>query len=327
MMTFGAFAMRHLPTPLPVDPTAPPPPSQAVLFGVLLAFSLLTAAFGAWQIVTVVGLIRLRSWARYSVLVIGGILTFLGAISLLSVAAAGFLMPRLMAQTSNPQAPPHLMQFVLLASGLIYGAIASVGIWWLVYFNLRATKQAFSTAYAIDPVFYAGEPGDPQLYRGTGRFARTPTSVMVIGWLFLFSGVCCLGFCWLPFPAYLMGVILTGFLPHLLFLAFAVVAGLIGWGLLRLDNRARLGAYGLMVYGLVNFAVMLTPWGRGRYAEYQSMLNARIGVSVHQPQLFDPTSFCFILAMVLMGILFYAVQIWILEKHKRAFTSAPPPLA
>src|ERR1700758_3767422 len=48
-----------------------------------LAFSLFYAALAVWAILTVIGILRLRSWARYSILIIGGGLAVIGVLGAL----------------------------------------------------------------------------------------------------------------------------------------------------------------------------------------------------------------------------------------------------
>ena len=60
---------------------APIPSWMALMMYVFSAF---VAVLAIWGIATAIGLFRLRNWARYSLLVIGGCLAFFGLISMLA---------------------------------------------------------------------------------------------------------------------------------------------------------------------------------------------------------------------------------------------------
>ncbi len=138
---FLAFTFRHG-TPASQPPL---PTSSAYLTGIMAFTSLFFVILAAWVIFTIVGLVRLRNWARYSVLVIAGCLVFLALCSILGIALASSSTANL---PSSSNLSPHTMQAIFLFIGLIYSAIAAVGAWWLVYFNLRSTKAFFLPAYA-----------------------------------------------------------------------------------------------------------------------------------------------------------------------------------
>src|SRR6185437_9158820 len=105
------------------------------------------AGFAIWGIVTAIGLFRLRRWARYSILIIGGLVAFFGLVSMLSMLAATMVsLTPLPGASPSPLAPDqaHSVQvmtkviFVVLA--LMYGGICSIGVWWLVYFNRKTAR-------------------------------------------------------------------------------------------------------------------------------------------------------------------------------------------
>ena len=311
MFTLGVVILRNAKLPTPQTPGVP----AATGFAIALAFSFFFAIACAWITLTLIGILRLRSWARYSILVIGGFLVFIAVCSIFGLALAATVVP------AQPNVPVSTMHTILIVQGLFYSALAALGAWWLVFFNLRSTKAYFLPAYAGG--YSEGFPTDPALIRPPGRFARVPTSIIVLACILLFSSACCATWALASLPTFLFGFTLTGPAVHLLFLTYALAMALIGWGLLRLDNRARLALYGLSAFGALNFAVMFTPWGKARYLVYQHLLNSRVGLPT-SPAL-DPTSTPFIVAAVLFCLIFYGIQLWILERHRRAFLSPPPP--
>ena len=322
----AAFAMaQHA---LAATPGTPPPPPPQVLKLLIAAVGIFELLVAAWGVSTIVGLVRLKSWARYSILVIGGLLTLFGITS----AAFLALLPKIMA-VSSPQAelPPHLMQGMLLFLGLFYTGMAAVGIWWLVYFNLGTIKAFFLPHYAPAANPYlptaaslatpGGLPYPPQAQlppAPAGRFAHVPTSIKVVACFFLFAGFLTAILTFLPFPAFLLGFYLTGLAGHLVYLAYTLLLLLIGIGLFRLENRARFGLYAITALALVNAIVLLTPWGRARFAFYNLHLQQQMRLPA-APTLFDPTNPLFTLIGLVFTLAFYGVLLFLVERHRTLF--------
>jgi len=72
------------PAPVPFGPSSTP-----ILLFLLSVFA---AGLAVWSILTLIGLVRLRSWARYSLLVIAGCMAGFGGIGALTMFAMPFLM-------------------------------------------------------------------------------------------------------------------------------------------------------------------------------------------------------------------------------------------
>lgn len=93
---------------------------------------------------TIIGLFRLKAWARYSVL-------FLGLLDLLafSFMAIGFLIARVkwwMAPLSLPNNPHLKVGDILLWLAIFYGILALIGVWWMIYFNAKSVRESFANA-------------------------------------------------------------------------------------------------------------------------------------------------------------------------------------
>ena len=340
----------------PVDAAAPIPP-PAFLTAMLLVIAVLLLLAAAWQIATIVGLLRLRKWARYSVLVLAGLMTIFGLFSVASAIFGALLMPAIMAQansqTQTAAFPPHLMQAVFLIQGLFYLGVTGIGIWWLVYYNGTAVRRYFDPSrYPALPLLQqptnppvpqvtgpqapqqSPNPNIPPLTappasqpyyvpaapRQPGRFTHVPWPILVIAGFFALSSLSSLALCWIPFPAFVLGTLLYSPWNHLTFLALSLAMGLLAWGLVRLENRARLGIYAFTVYAVLNFALMLTPHGRASYRAYQQSLLAplHLPISPYAPA-FDVTSAPFVLLMILSALLFYGLQLWAVEHYRPLF--------
>ncbi len=174
MAVAGIFSGRQ--------PTIQPAPHILIYF--MLAISLFYAALSVWAILTVIGILRLRAWARYSILIIGGGLVVLGLLAALFTLAGRTMFP---ATPTKPPVDPHIMTVIFLVIGAFYLLIAAIGIWWLVYFNRRLIRELFSNPNLCTNSLPAAS-----------RFSRnSPTepsrSSVAVSFLF-FSSACCL-FC------------------------------------------------------------------------------------------------------------------------------------
>ena len=158
-----------------------------------------SSCVAAWQIATIIGLLRLRNWARYSVLVLGRPATLFGLFCTLRLIfsarpPARASWPRRPTwQSSTPgRSPPHLMQVGLPGPGtFLHSPVTAIGIWWLVYFNrarssstscpraTRATRTPYSTAAAWPHIRRTGVPGSPSTAAGRALHPR-PWPILTI---------------------------------------------------------------------------------------------------------------------------------------------------
>jgi len=235
---------------LPGATTAPPMPGWMPIF--ILAFCVFLVALAVWGILTAVGLFRLRGWARYSVLVIGGGLALIGLVSLLATlfmlavplpVAAGVDA----SQVRNVQAITRIMFGVV---AFFYGILCAVGVSWLVYFNRKKVREVFAGAM------------------GEAAQSRRPFLISLIAVLNMIGAVSCLLMALLPIPGALFGLILHGWAKAALYLVFAVLQAAIGVGLWRLEEWGRRLTLGLMAFFLVQSVVYLVrPSLLLRYAQ------------------------------------------------------------
>lgn len=279
-----------------------------------LAFSIVYAALAVWAILTVIGILRLRSWARYSILVIGGGLAALGILGVFGILVSRLMLPSLQAQ--QPTVDPHILSFVFLLMAAVELLIAAVGVWWLVYFNLRFVRELFANPLSLMPT--VSSIG--------GRFSQTPTAIKIIGGVLLFSAVCCLFCAFLPFPAFILGFILPIPATHILYLCFAALVGWMGYGLLRLKESARLATIAFQIFGCINVGLALLPWYQARLRLYTEQITSYIPTIPGQPHASLSYTTTFMMFPLIFGILIYGLVLWLLHRHRAVFkTPAPPP--
>ena len=293
---------------LPTLPPMPYPPSFLPIM--MFAFSLLCAALAVWSIVTLIGLVRLRSWARYSILVIAGCITFFGGILTLTTLAMPLLISSVPTQT--PAANPQIMRGAFLFVGAIYGLFTVIGIALLVYYNLAKTRTLF---LQNAPVNLA----PPNTSTGRPR----PTAITVISWLYMTSAPFCFINCFLPFPAFLFGFILHGLAARCVYTFFGTLSFAIGYGLLRLREDARIAVFALFALGPIQLVVMLTPWGSRQFHLVSEEINAMMYTGRQAPlnPAFSPGG---IVLLLVLTTALYAFILWLLHRHRIAFTPAPP---
>lgn len=121
-------------------------PSVRIVAGGLDALILALVILAAC---TIVGLFRLKVWARYSI-------TLLGLLDLLvfSLMTAGVLVGRVksgMASMPIPNNPNITLGDILLWLAGFYAALALVGLWWMIYFNTSRVRKVFAASQASLP--------------------------------------------------------------------------------------------------------------------------------------------------------------------------------
>ncbi|HKM67669.1 MAG TPA: hypothetical protein VJX70_10925 [Candidatus Acidoferrum sp.] len=117
--------------PQPANSAAIPPFAKSMVIAMMVFFAGL-ATFG---IFTSVSVLRLKNWARISMLVWGGIMTVFSGLALIFMA----FMP--LPEPSGDSPLPF--QFIRIAVSLVYGIPVLIGIWWLILFNQQAIKKQF----------------------------------------------------------------------------------------------------------------------------------------------------------------------------------------
>jgi hypothetical protein len=282
-MLVGAFV-----TPAQA-PAQPQVPHMAAVASAMAAVLVGLAALGVW---TAIGLFKLRSWARLSILVFAGFMTVMSLFTGVTMALAP--MP--------PGMDPGTMRMIRPTIVAMYAVPFAIGIWWLVQFNTKATKDAFAGIVA---------PGD-----GPVR----PLSISIIGWWSVLGGVCCVIPAVMQLPAFVAGAIVTGWGATLLYAVFAAVNFYIGRGLLALRERARILAIAFYGLGIVNVAVLeLVPGRYERLLEYERTL---MPATAQQPPI--DLGGVFFQAIHVMVVLLVLVVIGFLIRRKQAF-AAPAP--
>jgi hypothetical protein len=280
LFTAGAIASLFIVTAQP----QPPNSAQFVIAGAAM-FAIL-GGLGIW---TSVGLFRLRSWARTSILVFAGFLAACSIVGLISTMAMP--LPPEMAAGTGPS--------FRLVTAVMFGIPLAIAVWWLIQFNTRSTKAAFAS-----PLPEAA----PQ----------RPMSITVIAWAFIIGTASCLFLIPTHVPVFLFGAILNGWIAGVIYAFFAALSLYIGKGLLDLRERARVLAIAWFGFGFVHMTVVaLVPSLRQRMLELQRTLELQRMVAQQHPIAFDQG----MMTSVMLGFtaILIASAIWFLVRNRAAF--------
>jgi hypothetical protein len=280
---------------------------------------------GVWGIVTAIGLMQLKNWARISIIVFSVLLLVFGLITGLS--SSGFFL-------TNPPSGMDRQEvaFVRVFMLMLAAALIGVGVWWLVFFNRARVKQQFAAlpmfagfpagtaGYPIQPSYHVQPPpatSMPVVPQAPQRPQR-PLSITIIAWLML------VGCLFLPInlalhtPASLFVWVLTGWRANAFFLIVVALLVFIGIGLLRLNPYARVVGIGYFAFAILNSAVFFfAPGGRARMARMVELQHSLFpGLQGASPQI-DPRPF--ILVGGVIGLLAALVPLYFLVTKKHAF--------
>jgi hypothetical protein len=234
LFTVGSlFVARNAQIPPPASGQPVPP----FPFIAITAFSLVFyVGFGVWGVVSAIGLLRMRNWARICFAVFGGILCFFSICGAFGSLMAMQFVPRTLPPGNN--VPSELLTGMFVVFGIVALLCAGLGIWWLIYFNRSRVKAQFLGEAAV------AEP------------RRFPLSITVIAWMLLVGGLMgSLGLVFLfsvSYPLLLFGFVLHGIGAKLLYLLFVTISIAAGLGMLRGHVWAHSLAVGYFVFALLN---------------------------------------------------------------------------
>jgi len=291
-----------------------------------------------WGIITAVGLLQLKNWARISTIVISVLLVVFGAFGVLT-SMVFFLKP-------PPGNGVDTKFFVVMGAvaGMFALAEIGIGIWWIVFCNRAGVKTQFLpqlyplpyTAQVDMP--YSATPPPPSLTTPAGLASTTdptppvvaptrtarPLSISIIAWFMLVS---CL-FIPLTFfihpPLALFLTILTGWQSVVFMLISGALNVYVGIALLKMKPVGRLIAIGYFIFGLLNVAVFY--FAPGRSARLQRLLDLQQSMFpwMRPPQSnpFQTDMMPFLFVGAIGGVVFCLVLLYFLIAAKPAFDRA-----
>jgi uncharacterized membrane protein (DUF2068 family) len=276
------------------------------LFGLCASF----LALAVWGIATLVGLLKMRRWARYSMLVIGGGMALVGLFSLLAMLAA--MAVPLPTPPGTNAAHAHTAQAIArMAFGAIaafYGLLLGLGVFWLVYFNRKPVREAFAQT--------------------PGRFLqeRRPFVISIFAVLSLLGAAVGLLAAVVPLPAAFFGFVVHGSGRAAGYLIYAVLEGAAGFGLWRMEEWGRLVKLATVGLGVINCVIwlVLEVMDPGRMLRYSAEFNRGLNLPP-QPQLQGHFPTMFSAVILGLAILFMAAIMGVLHYYRGRFAGPAGP--
>jgi hypothetical protein len=257
----AALSTMLMPEVQTVQGVPPMPPEVRTMSAIMMFFMLALSVFG---IFVGIGIIRRRNWARITILVWAGFMTFVS----LSAVALSFVifnaMPAMQLPNVNAADTGRFMHVVNLFVAIFYGIPAAVGIWWIALFTRKRVAIAFTNpvlaAPAMDPSGFP-QMADPMAVQQQKRPA-CPLPLAILAGLFIFSGSFTLIFTLvqLPysFPFYFFGHIYSGRGARIVMALFSLFFVIAGIGMLKLKPWALHAVLAVQSLFFINglFAIM-----------------------------------------------------------------------
>jgi hypothetical protein len=237
--------------------------------------------FAGFVLISGIFVIRLRNWARLSLLVVAGGALLFGVVGLGVIFAMIYFTP------ADPVVSKPVLASVL---AFTYGIPILVAIWWLVLFTRRSVVEQFHAAAAAG---IGINPPTPLLNN-----PECPLAIRAVGW-YLASFILFLPF--LPFlpshlPALYFGHLFkgpSGILAH--FLSFALFA-IPGIGLLLLKRWSYVLTFGTQLLYCVNcLVIVLSP----SFESNMSATSAELGVPIPPSTVLPEIRYLVLLTLVL----------------------------
>ncbi len=306
------------------DPSPSQFPGSPTFFKLMLSLAVLMYVLPAiWGIWTSIGLFKLKSWARLSILVF--------SVLLILMSGCGGLMSLVVPIPSPPNQPsdPAIASGVRIFMGVFSATLTGLGIWWVVFFNRAKVRQQFVSAVPVPedgpllPASYAMQ--SPQVVTRTQRVAQRPLSFTILAWFLLVGCLFIPLNLWLHTPGVLLTKVLIGWPAAVFYLVHAALQLYIGIGLLRLRPAARVVGIWYFVFAFANAAVFyLTPGGHARMLtlleRQRSMFPWMQPWQNQSGFAFDPAPFM-VIGMI-VGLAWLLVPLYFLVTRKQAFEKA-----
>ena len=166
-------------------------------------------------VVVGIQVIRLRNWARISLLTIAGLMLLFGLMGIVVVFVTLFV--------STPADPRVSQGFLAAILAVIYGIPTAVSIWWLILFTRGSVAAQFQASAALEP------PRSPSAIAVFNN-PECPLAIRITGWyLGSFAIV-------IPFILFLPNSIPAAYFGHVLFGPAAIVIYILNFALISIPG-------------------------------------------------------------------------------------------
>lgn len=280
-------------------------------------------------------ILRRRNWARISILIWGGLMTFFSAITIVTTLLVLSYMPSTMPNAAEAAPVMAVMKWVL---ALFYAIPLGVGIWWLILFTRKEVVEEFNPlavrlhpGKTLDASGFPQEPPEAPSYVPGGP--ACPLPLLIIAGLDIFSGASTLAVLVIPYsllssiPFFLFGHVFYGGVS-LVFLALLGIVYLVcGIGIIKLKPWA--------LDPLIGFKALLTlsgivtimnphfmPMMREAILKMMPKFTGELPANAQIPANLFPFSDTYFKYMMGFGFLFAAAMLAILIGYRKRFLEA-----
>ena len=309
LLVFSSFVVQSVKEPNPLGPA---------IFYVEAGFLL---ALAGWGIATAVGILRLRSWARISILVMSGL-----AAAMMLLSSLGMLLVVPMMK-QDPNMPSGAIVFVMVFELILLALPLAICIWWLILFSLKSVRMQFSTGTqgaVFQPAAAGGMPVVAMREAPARSARKIPVSIIVIA-VFLLVGALFAGFSVpltvrLHVPILLLGVLITGAKGLAAAIVIAALLLFLGIALLRRKPWSLDVTIAYAIFATLNALLFLVSSSRDAYFKIViSYYQVPPGL---QPDFFPHTMRTIVMGSMALGILANLVALYFLWTRRGAYRAA-----
>lgn len=297
--------------------------ANPILRVVLVVEVLVVIGCVGWGVAAGVGLLKLRSWGRISMLVFSAIMVFFCALPMIFVPFIPFPMPE--------DSPANLVLFIRIGLELFYAFFVALGVIWLVYFNRRSVKMQFQGAIpaaqgvAYQPPLQTGVQSPPALVvastAGTPSAGpRRPVPILIIA-IFLIIGSCSIPFALMVHtPVPFLGVQLQGTERDLVFLMIGALNLVAGIGLIKMRYWGWVAALITQAVGFANTACLfLLPGTKDYFDRLMAEQSATFGVPPDMTSSSYVATLAIVRGSMAFGFIVAILVIWALIHYRKLF--------
>jgi hypothetical protein len=250
---------------------------------------------GIWGIVSAIGVLRLRNWARICFVVFGGILAAFSLLVALGVLLIFRGAPQI--QSAGAGASPEVLEVFIGVFVVIALLFTALGIWWVVYFSRDRVR-----------VLFLGEEPAP-------AHSRLPLSISIVAWILIVGGLVFLPRILAPSPLLVFSFIIHGSAARMIYFLMAAISLVSGIGMLKKVEQAHSLALIYFVYSLVNtVASLLIPGSSERRQQFIQEIQGRSTAILPLNSMNSIATFS-----IVIGLGFLGVGIWFLVTRRQAF--------
>jgi hypothetical protein len=316
----------------PESKSAPMPEAVRAMASIIWLFLL---ALNVFAIFVGANVLRRRNWARITILIWGGLMTFFSAVSIVTTLLVLTYMPSTMPNAGDVASVMAVMKWVL---ALFYAIPLGVGIWWLILFTRKAVVEEFNPLSArlhpgktLDASGFPQEPPEAPSYVPGGP--ACPLPLIIIAGLDILSGASTLGILLIPFsllssiPMFLFGHVFYGGASLVFLVLLGIVYLVCGIGIIRLKPWALdplIWFKALLTFsGIVTiFNPHFMPMMREAIAKMIPKFTGELPANAQIPTNLFPFSDTYFKAMMSFGILFAVAMLAILIFYRKKFLEA-----